>query len=81
MSLPRRDYLLYTGPVEAGLAFVPDQGQLADLWWPTDRAWFVSSDVDLNVTYVAGTAELIETIVACEDLEALAGRPIPMTGL
>lgn len=75
LSLPRRDYLLYTGPVEAGLAFVPEQGQLADLWWPTDRAWFVSSDVDLNVTYVAGTAELIETIVACEDLEALVANP------
>lgn len=75
VRLPSRDYLLYTGPVEAGLAFLPEQRELADLWWPTDRAWFVYGDVDLNATYVAGPAELIETLLASAELEALAADP------
>lgn len=74
VHLPGRDYLLYTGPVEAGLAFLPEQRELADLWWPTDRAWFVYGDVDLNATYVAGPAELIEAVLTSADLEALAAE-------
>ncbi|MEP7091243.1 MAG: hypothetical protein ABI776_14185 [Nocardioidaceae bacterium] len=75
VHLPGRDYLLCTGPVEAGLAFLPEQRELADLWWPTDRAWFVYGDVDLNATYVAGSAELIEALLASADLEALSADP------
>lgn len=73
--LPGRDYLLYEGPVEAGLAFWPEQREVADLWWPEDRAWFVYGDVDLNSTYVAGSTELIEELLASPELEAVAADP------
>lgn len=75
VQLPHRDYLLYAGAVEAGLAFLQTQREIADLWWPTDRAWCVYGDVDLNATYVAGSTELIEALMASVDLEAVAADP------
>lgn len=33
-------------------------------WWPDDRAWFVSSDIDSSSTYVGGSRELIEQILS-----------------
>lgn len=78
VRLPGRDYLLYTGPVEAGLAFLPGERELADLWWPHDRAWFVYGDVDLNCTYVGGSAALIDALLAASGLEAVpVGLPAP----
>ncbi|MGH3444501.1 MAG: hypothetical protein ACRDPB_03920 [Nocardioidaceae bacterium] len=74
VRLPGRDYLLYAGPVEAGL-FLPDARELADLWWPQDRAWFVYGDVDLNSTYVAGTDGLIDELLASTELEAVRVDP------
>lgn len=70
-----RDYLLYHGPVEAGLAFLPEQRELADLWWPQDRAWFVYGDVDLNSTYVAGSSDLVNALLASAEVEAIAADP------
>jgi hypothetical protein len=75
VRLPGRDYLLYTGPVEAALAFLPEHRELADLAWPHDRAWFVFGDVDLNSTYVAGSTDLAEALLASDDLEAVAVDP------
>lgn len=75
VRLPDREYLLYTGPVEAGMAFLPDRRELADLWWPADRAWFVYGDVDLNCTYVGGSAALIQRLVTAPGLEALPAGP------
>jgi hypothetical protein len=42
-----------------------------DLWWPEDRAWFVVSDVDLDTTYVGGSAACIAAIISDRRLEAL----------
>lgn len=44
------------------------------LWWPNDRAWCVSSDVDLMATYVGGTEACIADIVGNPDLEAFPVR-------
>jgi hypothetical protein len=77
VQLPNRDYFLYEGPVEAVTAptrFSPG-GQTANLWWPSDRAWAVASEIDLAWTYVAGPAELVDALVADDRIEALrAGR-------
>jgi len=56
VSLPNRDYWLFTGPVEAVTATAPLAGleQTPNLWWPADRAWCVATEIDLPWTYVAG---------------------------
>lgn len=70
-ELPGRDYLLYTGPIDAALAFAGDTSQTPNLWWPADRAWCVASDIDLCWSYVGGSAALIAEVLADPGLEAL----------
>ena len=38
--------------------------------WPTDRAWFVASDPDLDSTYVGGSNALIDSLMSHPELEA-----------
>jgi len=71
VRLPGRDYLLYTGPVDAALAFAGSPGQTPNLWWPADRAWCVASEVDLSWSYVGGPAGLIDELIADPGLEAM----------
>jgi hypothetical protein len=77
VSLPNREYLLYRGPVEdvTATADLYGFGQCASLWWPADRAWCVSSDVDLPWTYVGGPHGLIDAILGDERIEALPASP------
>jgi hypothetical protein len=77
VQLPNRDYLLYSGPVEAVLATVPlaDSDQTPNLWWPADRAWCVASEIDLRCTYVGGSAEMIEAVLVSDVIEALPAFP------
>ncbi len=81
VRLPHRDYLLYTGPVDAGLVFLPSQHELADLWWPSDHAWFVYGDVDLNCTYVGGSATLVQELVESTEVEAIRVDPDDSTAI
>jgi hypothetical protein len=75
VRLPGRDYLLYTGPIDAALAFTGATGQTPNLWWPADGAWCVASEVDLCWTYVGGSVQLIEELLADPALEALPAAP------
>ena len=49
--------------------------QVANLWWPQDRAWFVASEIDLAWTYVGGPAGLIGELLADMRIEALPAAP------
>jgi hypothetical protein len=83
VRLPRRDYLLYTGPVEAVIATAllgERHRQAANVWWPADRAWCVASEIDLAWTYVGGTAAAIDRLLADPRLEAVpAAADDPLT--
>ncbi|MGZ6273480.1 MAG: hypothetical protein ACXWM8_04200, partial [Candidatus Limnocylindrales bacterium] len=37
--------------------------ELPTLLWPTDRAWFVASDPDLDSTLVGGSAALVSAVL------------------
>lgn len=41
-------------------------------WWPEDRAWFVSTDIDSSSTYVGGSAGLIGQLLDDDLLEVFA---------
>lgn len=75
-DLGSRAYLLYEGPVAAA-ADMGDRGegwffpQSPNLWWPRDRAWCVATDVDLDSTFVGGSARLIGELTGGPRLEAL----------
>jgi hypothetical protein len=75
VQLPGRDYFLYSGPMDAALAFVDSEGQTPNLFWPEDRAWCVASEIDLSSTYVGGSRHLAHDLVADHRIEALAAEP------
>ena len=76
LMLPGRDYLLFAGPLRAALSmghqvtedwFDP---QSPNLLWPLDRSWCLASEIDFDSTLIAGSAELIEAVLAAPGLEA-----------
>ena len=80
VRLPNRNYLLFTGPLEAaielgwtiGEIFVP---QSPNLFWPQDHAWCVASEIDLTYTLVVGSESLAEVLVADQRLQAARVNP------
>jgi hypothetical protein len=76
-DIPGRRLRLFTGPISAIRESLcpPPFWQSPSLWWPDDRAWCVETEVDLMSTYVGGTRQCIEDLVAQRDLEALIADP------
>ena len=74
VRLPWRDYFLYSGPIDAALAFVDSEGQTPNLFWPEDRAWCVASEIDLPSTYVGGSRQLAVQLVEDDRIETLAAE-------
>jgi hypothetical protein len=79
LELPHRRYYVAHGRVDdvaqsfGGL----DTGwpyRSPSLWWPDDRSWFVSTEVDLAWTYVGGATPAIDEVLAHPALEALRAR-------
>jgi hypothetical protein len=49
--------------------------QSANLWWPTDQAWCVVTDIDLMSTYVGGSAACTAELLATPGVEAVPATP------
>jgi hypothetical protein len=65
-----RSYLLFTGTVADAVGW--EDGP--NIWWPEDRAWCVASEIDHPYSYVGGSGELIEELLADPELEALPAQ-------
>jgi hypothetical protein len=76
LRLDQRTFLVRRGSIET-----PARGDWLDpgrtlrpepraLIWPADHAWFVAGDVDLDSSYVGGSADLVAAILAQPALEA-----------
>jgi hypothetical protein len=73
VMLEHRNCLLFRGPVRAATAFRSEPWfQSPTLWWPTDGAWCVASELDIYSTYVAAAPAAIQALIANPDLEVLA---------
>jgi len=70
VELPHRRYFLYGGSIVRALAL----DQSPHLWWPEDRSWFVATEVDYAWTYVGGTQDLIDELIADDRLEVLPAQ-------
>lgn len=74
-SAPFRRYYLLKGrlsDVLDTLSYVDDIYRSPSLWWPSDRAWCVSTEVDFAWTYVGGSAACVADILSDAALEAVA---------
>lgn len=89
LELPQREYAAFRGPLRAAATlgeqvsddwFVP---QSPNLLWPSDRTWFVATEIDLDSTLIGGPAELVEELLATPGLEVWpigAGDDLSSTG-
>ena len=66
----QRSYLLFTGSVADAVGW--EDGP--NIWWPEDRSWCVASEIDHPYSYVGGSRELIEELLADPELEALPAQ-------
>lgn len=75
---PGRSYLLFSGALDAvaeGIFEGPYRScESPNAWWPSDRAWYVATEIDLCSTYVAGTRSCIDTLLKDSRLETLEAR-------
>jgi hypothetical protein len=74
ISMPQRPMVLLRGPLTAASTAFSNLRwpESASLWWPEDRSWCVATDIDLMSTYVGGSIECIDALVADDRLEAFA---------
>lgn len=67
-----RKYFIFRGPMDGVMSFYKwTWYQSPNLWWLEDRAWFVTTEIDFNNTFVGGSAACIERVLAHPELEAL----------
>ena len=72
LDIPGRGHFLLRGPLRGVLASVAASVHdrlAAGLWWPADRAWFVSTEIDFEWTFVAGTDEVVDRLIDDDRLE------------
>lgn len=76
-EVPGRGYLLLRGSVETAPepVLAAPRSQTANIWWPDDRAWCVSTEIDLRTTYVGGSEQCVADIVGLADVEAFEIDP------
>jgi hypothetical protein len=69
-------YLVYRGPLEVLTRFDwTGLWQLPQRWFPEDRTWCVSTDIDGFDTYVGGSRTLAERILGAPGLETMRVDP------
>jgi hypothetical protein len=72
VRLPQRDYLLLEGPLDAaGEVAMGIFPQSPNLFWPDDRSWCVATEIDLDSSYLGGSAALVRDVLADDRLEAV----------
>jgi hypothetical protein len=75
LVLPHRRYYLWTGPLRAATAFRHEPHSPPSLFWPDDRSWFVGIPIYTNEIAVAGTAAMIDGLLAAPPLNAHRATP------
>jgi hypothetical protein len=63
-----RSYYLFRAPIDKASSF---HGQTPQLWWPEDRSWFVSTEIDGFSTYVGCATGCADTLRAPETVETV----------
>ena len=74
ITAPGRRWHLFRGSLgQLERSFAPGwfEHQTANLVWPEDRSWCLATEIDGEVTYVAGSTELVSAILDEPGLEAV----------
>ena len=71
----QREWDLFRGPLDMLDVSFYETNQTANMIWPDDRRWCLAIDIDLNTTYIGGSAPLIEDLINADDLEVWPAKP------
>ncbi|GMA32706.1 hypothetical protein [Litorihabitans aurantiacus] len=64
LRLPFRDYYVWQGPLASARLFASYPWQQSPtLAWPSDRSWFVNSDLDTGTTEVGGRSDVLSALL------------------
>jgi hypothetical protein len=72
-SIPHRVLHLVEGPIDDALNTFDSESWIfrsANMWWPNDRTWIVSTEIDCTWTYVGGSQSCIAQILIDPFVEA-----------
>lgn len=75
LRLPERAYHLWTGPLRSVTAFRRQQQDPPSLIWPENRSWFVGAPIYTNEIAIAGTADVVDAVLADARLNARRASP------
>jgi hypothetical protein len=77
LEIPYRTYILLGGTLDDATQSLepPPREQRANLLWPEDHSWFVTTEIDHRWTYVGGSAALIHDITTEARLEVFPTDP------
>lgn len=64
-------YLMFRGPLDALPGWFQWRSEAPNYWWPDDRVWIVATEIDGFSTYIGGSQECIQAVLASSLLEAL----------
>ena len=81
LEYPGRGFVLLQGSLgelsdpdwgyTAGIGWMPDRPDpTPQMFWPSDHAWIVASEIDWDSTIVAGSRELVDAVLADQAFEA-----------
>ena len=74
VKTPGREHVLLRGSIDMVGAAGSNEVSGPSIWWPDDHAWCVATEIDLDSTYVGGSAECIAALLANSRLETLPAR-------
>jgi len=66
-----RDFFLLKGPLDSYAHFSNDPSY----WWPDDRAWCLCTDTDFAWSYLAGSRECVNEVLATPIMDAIETKP------
>ena len=73
-QLALRHYLVFRGPESGFEAWFRWRTESPNSWYPNDRAWVVATEIDGFSTYVGGSSDCIDAVLASPYLEVLPCR-------
>ncbi len=74
LQIPKRGYYLLRGSIDDATASHGKHSfQGSSMWWPQDRSWFVTTEVDALATYVGTSHDIQRTLLSIPSSSAVAG--------
>jgi hypothetical protein len=75
LRLPHRDYYLWSGPLRSAMAFRRESNSPPSLIWPDDRSWVVGTPIYSNEIAVAGSGEVVDSVLGHAQLSTRRATP------